>query len=187
MALYQGGVDPLIADVMMPTLDGFTMVKEMRAAGFEQPVLMLTAKTTITDKTTGFTSGADDYLTKPVDLAELKLRVAALLRRAKINSARQITIGQTILNEENFTLTINGHSTTLTKKEFLLLFTLLSYPNKIFTQAQLLDQIWGIDPASTEDTVKTHVSKVRKLLKDSNDVKITTIRGLGYKGEICHD
>lgn len=78
MALYQGGVDPLIADVMMPTMDGFTMVKEMRAAGFEQPVLMLTAKTTITDKTTGFTSGADDYLTKPVDLAELKLRVAAL-------------------------------------------------------------------------------------------------------------
>lgn len=179
MALYQGGVDPLIADVMMPTLDGFTMVKEMRAAGFEQPVLMLTAKTTITDKTTGFTSGADDYLTKPVDLAELKLRVAALLRRAKINSARQITTGQTILNEENFTLTINGHSTTLTKKEFLLLFTLLSYPNKIFTQA---DQIWGIDSVSTEDTVKTHVSKVRKLLKDSNDVKITTIRGLGCKG-----
>lgn len=187
MALYQGGVDPLIADVMMPTLDGFTMVKEMRAAGFEQPALMLTAKTTITDKTTGFTSGADDYLTKPVDLAELKLRVAALLRRAEINSARQITTGQTILNEENFTLTINGHSTTLAKKEFLLLFTLLSYPNKIFTQAQLLDQIWGIDSASTEDTVKTHVSKVRKLLKDSNDVKITTIRGLGYKGEICHD
>ena len=130
MALYQGGVDPLIADVMMPTMDGFTMVKEMRAAGFEQPVLMLTAKTTITDKTTGFTSGADDYLTKPVDLAELKLRVAALLRRAKINSARQITIGQTILNEENFTLTINGHSTTLAKKEFLLLFTLLPTPIK---------------------------------------------------------
>lgn len=118
MALYQGGVDPLIADVMMPTMDGFTMVKEMRAAGFEQPVLMLTAKTTITDKTTGFTSGADDYLTKPVDLAELKLRVAALLRRAKINSARQITIGQTILNEENFTLTINGHFTTLAKRSF---------------------------------------------------------------------
>lgn len=101
MALYQGGVDPLIADVMMPTMDGFTMVKEMRAAGFEQPVLMLTAKTTITDKTTGFTSGADDYLTKPVDLAELKLRVAALLRRAKINSARQIKIGQTILSDHS--------------------------------------------------------------------------------------
>ena len=104
---------------------------------------------------------------------------------AKLQSVRPFF--QTILNEENFTLTINGHSTTLTKKEFLLLFTLLSYPNKIFTQAQLLDQIWGIDSASTEDTVKTHVSKVRKLLKDSNDVKITTIRGLGCKGEICHD
>lgn len=97
MALYQGGV----ADVMMPTMDGFTMVKEMRAAGFEQPVLMLTARTTITDKTTGFTSGTDDYLTKPVDIAELKLRVAALLRRAKINSARQITIGQTILSDHS--------------------------------------------------------------------------------------
>lgn len=186
--VFHQPVNLLICDVMMPEIDGFSLVRQLRNEKFEQPILMLTAKNTIHDKTTGFTLGADDYLTKPVDYAELRLRVAALLRRAKINSAQEIHIGQTTLDANNFTIRIGNQSQELPKKEFLLLYKLLSYPDKIFTQAQLLDDIWGMDSESTEDTVKTHISRIRKVIKKSPDIKITTIRGLGYKGElITHD
>lgn len=185
---FEHPVNLLICDVMMPEMDGFTLVKKLREDGFDQPVLMLTAKTTIHDKTTGFTLGADDYLTKPVDYTELKLRVAALMRRAKINTKQEIKAGSTILNANASTITINDQQQELPKKEFQLLFKLLSYPGKIFTQAQLLDDIWGFNNESTEDTVKTHISRIRKVIKNSSDIKITTVRGLGYKGEfISHD
>lgn len=182
--LYKTEINLIITDVMMPKMDGFEFVKELRRNNFTQPVLMLTAKTTITDKTEGFTLGADDYLTKPVDYDELKLHVIALLRRARISTAKKLTIGKTVLDEETLTIQFNGQTTELPKKEFQLLFKLFSYPNKVFTQGQLLDDIWGRDNFSGEETVKTHISRIRKVIKDNPDLKITTVRGLGYKGEI---
>lgn len=181
--IENGKADLLITDLMMPVMDGIALVREIRKEGLELPILMLTAKQAMSDKKEGFQVGADDYLTKPVNLEELELRVAALMRRANIATSRQITIGSTVLDENSYTVTAGDTKLELPKKEFELLFKLLSYPNKIFTQSQLLDDIWGLDSYSSEDTVKTHISRIRKACKDFTDFKITTVRGLGYKGE----
>lgn len=176
--------DLIITDIMMPEIDGITLAKQIRQHNSEIPLLMLTAKTTINSKIEGFNSGADDYLVKPVDLTELQLRIAALLRRAKINTNQKLQIGITTINELNYSVEIASKKKTLPKKEFEVLFKLLSYPQQIFTPMQLLDEIWGKDNFSGEETVKTHISRIRKAIKDSPDIEIKTIRGLGYQGEI---
>lgn len=176
--------DLIITDIMMPEIDGITLAKQIRQNNSEIPLLMLTAKTTIKSKIEGFNSGADDYLVKPVDLTELQLRITALLRRAKINTNRKLQIGITSINALNYSVAIASKKQTLPKKEFEVLFKLLSYPQQIFTPMQLLDEIWGKDNFSGEETVKTHISRIRKAIKDSPDIEIKTIRGLGYQGEI---
>lgn len=176
--------DLIITDIMMPEIDGITLAKQIRQNNSEIPLLMLTAKTTIKSKIEGFNSGADDYLVKPVDLTELQLRITALLRRAKINTNRKLQIGITSINALNYSVAIASEKQTLPKKEFEVLFKLLSYPQQIFTPMQLLDEIWGKDNFSGEETVKTHISRIRKAIKDSPDIEIKTIRGLGYQGEI---
>lgn len=179
-----GKVDLLITDIMMPFMDGIQLVNEIRKEGFSLPILMLTAKQDISDKKRGFQTGADDYLTKPFDVEELNIRVAALMRRSNISTSRKITIGTTVLDESSYTISSGDKKRELPKKEFELLFKLFSYPNQIFTHSQLLDDIWGLDSFSNEDTVKTHISRIRKSCADFPDLKITTIRGLGYKGEV---
>lgn len=177
-------VDLMIADVMMPRMDGYTLVKHLRSEGNQLPVLLLTARQSFEDKREGFSSGIDDYLTKPVNYEELIWRVQALLRRANIASEKRIVAGGTVLDSAAYTISWDGGTLELPKKEFDPLYKLLSYPGQIFTRTQLLDDIWGFDSESGEDTVKTHVSRLRNRLRDVEDFQIITVKGLGYKAEL---
>ncbi len=177
-------VDLIIVDVMMPKMDGYTLSKKIREYNSNMPILMVTAKQSIDDKLQGFSSGVDDYMTKPIDYKELKARIIVLLRRSNINNSKKIVIGNVIIDEKTYTVNKNDISIELPKKEFELLYKLLSYPNQIFTKNQILDSIWGYDSFSTEDTIKTHISRIRNRLKNFDEFEIVTIKGLGYKGEI---
>lgn len=177
-------IDLLIADIMMPRMDGFELVQAVRRQGITVPVIMLTANHTFDAKRAGFSSGTDDYMTKPVNYEELVWRIQALLRRAKISSEKKIIVGKIILDGESYAISRDGISFELPKKEFELLYKLLSYPGRIFTKNQLLDDIWGYSSESGEDTVKTHISRLRNRLKDFNDFSIIAVKGIGYKAEI---
>ena len=177
-------IDLLITDVMMPEMDGFQLLKTIRQDGMKLPVLILTAKQSFSDKKTGFTFGTDDYMTKPVNFDEIHWRIDALLRRANIASERIIRIGEVLLNEASYTIANSSITIDLPPKEFDLLYKFLSYPGIIFTKNQLLDEIWGYDSDSSEDTVKTHVSRLRNKLVEFQEFQIVTIKGLGYKGII---
>lgn len=181
---YARHIDLIISDIMMPEMDGFELVQRIRSEGFNTPVLLLTAKQTMQDKRDGFNLGADDYVTKPVDYDELLLRVNALLRRARIATERQIKIGKLSIDEAEHVASYNGEVIPFSRKEFDLLYKFLSYPGKIFTKKQLLDEIWGIDSECTEDTIKTHINRLRNKLVGCEEIEIITIKGFGYKVEI---
>ncbi|KPU44723.1 heme response regulator HssR [Oxobacter pfennigii] len=176
--------DLVIADIMMPEMDGYELTKELRDAYFDMPILMVTAKDAFLDKKTGFETGADDYMTKPVDMEELILRVKALLRRSKISSERQIRIGQITLDFESLEVRTHSELIILPKKEFFLLYKLLSYPKKIFTRQELMDEIWGMDSEADERTVDVHIKRLREKFGELPEFEIITVRGLGYKGVI---
>lgn len=180
-------VDLIVADIMMPDMDGYELTKAVRGAGMDLPILMVTAKDQFDDMQRGFKAGADDYMIKPVNVKELVLRVEALLRRAKIQSEKKITVGDTILDYDALTVTIHGKETILPQKEFYLLYKLLSYPNKIFTRPQLMDEIWGMFSETDERTVNTHINRLRERFSDCEDFEIVTVRGLGYKAVKKHD
>lgn len=174
-------VDLILLDVMMPRMDGFTFLKTLRDGGCELPVLMVTAKETAADKKRGFLTGVDDYMVKPVDEEEMILRIAALLRRARIANEHKLTVGSTVLDYDAMTVAHEGKTESLPPKEFLLLFKLLSYQGKIFTRRQLMDEIWDMESESDERTVDVHVNRLRDRFKESSDFSIVTVRGLGYK------
>nr|WP_314459670.1 response regulator transcription factor [uncultured Clostridium sp.] len=182
--LDQKHIDLIIADIQMPVMNGYDLVRELRESGIQIPVIMLTAMHTFDDKRTGFASGTDDYMTKPIDYEELLWRIKALLRRANIVSQRKIIIGDITLDSAAYTVIREGTTTELAKKEFDLLYKLLSYPGMIFTKSQLLDEIWGYDTNSDETTIKTHINRLRNKFADCTEFEIITIRGLGYKAEI---
>ena len=179
--LAEKHVDLLILDVMMPKLDGFTLLSRLRRAGSQMPVLVLTAKEALADKRQGLRLGADDYMTKPADEEELLLRIGALLRRAQAISRRRLTVGQTTLVYDDLSVEWNGTVTELPRKEFQLLYKLLSCPDKTFTRRQLMDEIWDLDTDSNEHTVNVHVNRLRDKFRDNRDFAIVTVRGLGYK------
>lgn len=172
--------DLVVTDVMMPVMDGNELTEKIRSVMPDTPILMLTALETLDDKERGFVAGADDYLTKPFALKELLLRIKALLRRYGEVCENKIVLPHTELNYNTNTAIINGESVELTKKEFRLLFKLLSYPNVIFSREQLMDDIWGFDNASSDRTVDTHIKWLRDKA-ENEDFKIVTVRGLGYK------
>ncbi len=174
-------IDLIILDVMMPRMNGFEFTRTLRECGWETPILMVTAKESHMDKKEGFLSGTDDYMVKPVDDEEMLLRIAALLRRSKIASERKITIGSTVLNHDALTVTTPDGTVELPQKEFMLLFQLLSYKDKIFTRRQLMDEIWDMDTDTDERTVDVHINRLREKFKNNPDFSIVTIRGLGYK------
>ncbi len=180
-------VDLIILDIMMPRMDGYELTQILRDGGSTLPILMVTAKEAPSDKRKGFIIGTDDYMTKPVDEEEMILRIAALLRRSRIVSERKLTVGATVLYYDSLTVRTDGASagapggTELPQKEFLLLFILLSYPNKIFTRRKLMDEIWDMDSESDERTVDVHISRLRDRFRDNADFEIITVRGLGYK------
>ena len=157
------------------------LTRELRRCYPRLPIMLVTARDTIEDKRTGFTSGADDYLTKPVDLDELLLHVQALLRRSQAMTSHQLTVGQTHLDYDSLTVQRGDTLLTLPKKEFFLLFKLLSSPMQIFTRRQLMDEIWGMDAQSDERTVDVHIKRLREKCEIFPDFSIVTVRGLGYK------
>jgi len=174
-------IDLMITDVMMPGLDGYNLTEQLRDAGYEFPILMMTAKGTIRDKRKGFLVGTDDYMVKPVDEEELILRIGALLRRAKIVSERKITIGRVTLHYDSLTVSREMERIILPQKEFMLLYKLLSYPGTVFTRMQLMDEIWGYDSQTDEHTLSVHISRLRERFIDWPEFDIVTVRGLGYR------
>ena len=183
--LENSHVDLFICDIMMPRLDGYELTRVLREADYTQPVLFVTAKESFEDKRVGFGVGADDYMVKPVDMNEMLLRVSALLRRAQIANEHRLTVGQCVLDDQTLELTRGDVVLQLPPKEFYLLFKLLSYPKKIFTRQQLMDEIWGMDAQTDERTVDVHIKRLREKCEGFGDFKIVTIRGLGYKAEKC--
>lgn len=174
-------VDLILLDIMMPNMDGYEFTRVLRATGNNVPILMVTAKEAQVDKRLGFLAGTDDYMIKPVDEEEMLLRIAALLRRAKIANERRITVGETVLDYDAFTVRVKGSQILLPQKEFLILYLLLSYPGKIFTRRQLMDEIWDMESDSDERTVDVHIGRVREKFRDNTDFEIVTVRGLGYR------
>jgi len=175
--------DLIICDIMMPRMDGYQLTRSLREAYPLLPILMVTARESIEDKRQGFLVGTDDYMVKPIDLDELLLRINALLRRARIATDRQIVIGEVVLDYDALTVSRPGIVLQLTKKEFFLLFKLLSYPQQIFTRRQLMDEIWGMDVESDERTVDVHIKRLREKCEPFPEFRIMTVRGLGYKAE----
>ena len=174
-------IDLIISDVMMPGMNGFDFIRELRDSNIDIPVLIITAKGSISDKQTGFGSGADDYMVKPIDLNEMIMRVTALLRRAKSVSEKKLSFGNTLLEYTSWSVTDCSGTQILPQKEFLLLYKLLSYPGQIFTRQQILDDIWGFEDVIDSHTLDVHISRLRERFKKNPDFKIVTIRGLGYR------
>ena len=177
-------IDLIILDIMMPRMDGFEFTSTLRQSGCNIPILMVSAKQSPVDKRKGFIIGTDDYMTKPVDEEEMVLRVGALLRRSKIANERKLSLGNTTLHYDSLSVSCGNEVQELPQKEFLLLFKLLSYPNKIFTRRQLMDEIWDMESESDERTVDVHISRLREKFRGSADFEIVTVRGLGYKA-VC--
>lgn len=182
--IYSGGIDLIIADIMMPNMDGYELLKTIRSNGISTPFLFLTAKETYMDMEKGFELGTDDYMTKPFSSDELLWRVKALLRRANINQEKRISFGKTTVDSEKYAVYNDSIYIEFPKKEFDLLYKLLSYPEQIFSKEQLLNAIWGITSESGEETIKTHISRIRNRLKDIPEINIQTIKGLGYKASV---
>ncbi len=174
-------IDLIILDVMMPVLNGYDFLKALRSGGSDVPVLVITARDSAEDVRKAFTLGTDDYMVKPVDEVEMLLRIKALLRRARISEEQRLSVGGTELLYDSFTVRKNGADTVLPKKEFQILFKLLSFPGKTFTRAALMEEFWSMDSDSEPRTVDVHINRLRDRFRDSEDFEIITVRGLGYK------
>ena len=180
-ALRSDYFDLVISDIMMPVMDGYELVRSLREAGMMLPVLMITAKDAFDDMRMGFNSGTDDYMIKPINVNEMVLRVSALLRRAQMITDRRLTIGSTVMEIDSLTVTYQGNSIVLPQKEFMLLYKMASFPGKIFTRQQLMDEIWGVASESDSHTVDVHIGRIRDRFRDNPDFNIVTMRGVGYK------
>ncbi|MBR2969038.1 MAG: response regulator transcription factor [Clostridia bacterium] len=174
-------IDLIVSDIMMPELDGYAFARAVRERNVHIPILFVSAKDKYEDKQQGFQIGIDDYMVKPLDVNELLLRVSALLRRAQIANERKFTVGETVLDYDTMTVTVRGEEIVLPQKEFNILFKLLSFPNKIFTRTQLMDEFWGPYSESLDRTVDVHITRLRDKFKSNEDFEIVTVRGLGYK------
>lgn len=180
-------IDLIVLDIMMPKMDGYKFTETVRACGDTTPILMVTAKQLPEKKCRGFLAGTDDYMVKPVNEEEMLLRIKALLRRAKIANEHKLYVGKIVLDYDSLTVTRGNASQTLPRKEFLLLFKLLSYPDKIFTRLQLMDEIWGLESDTVDTTVNVHINRLRKRFEEWPEFKIQAIRGIGYKAVIQNE
>lgn len=180
-AIDAGYYDLIISDIMMPKVDGYELVRAIREAGQNTPVMMITAKDAFDDMRLGFLSGTDDYMVKPVNVNEMVLRVSALLRRAQMTSEHRQVIGNTVLECDSLTVRSGGESMTLPQKEFMLLYKMVSFPGRIFTRQQLMDEIWGYDSDTDTHTVDVHIGRLRERFRGNTDFRIVTMRGVGYK------
>ena len=174
-------VDIIISDIMMPHMDGYELIRELREANFNVPILLITAKSDISDKRTGFLLGADDYMVKPIDIEEMLLRIEVLLRRAQNANKKKIEIGKLFIDYDQRTIIRNGVIYNLALKEFQLLYKFLTKPNVILTRQELIDEIWGLESESDYRTIDVHVKRIREKLFDIDEFEIVTVRGVGYK------
>lgn len=179
--MYENHIDLIISDIMMPDIDGFEFAKSVRSIDKNIPLLFLTAKDDIQSKLRGFSLEIDDYLVKPVELDELLVRIYALLRRAKIESSKELKIGDLTMNSEEMTAVFKNQEIPLTLREFNILFKLLSYPKKTFTRAQIMNEFWDADSTSSNRTVDVYMTKLRDKFSECDEFKIVTVHGLGYK------
>lgn len=182
--MYRTTFDLIVSDIMMPGIDGFELAKTVRSLNSDIPILFMTARDDFAAKQRGYRIGIDDYMTKPIDLDELFLRIGALLRRSKIASSRRIEVGSFCMDADERTAKLNDTEIALTAREFDLLYKLLSYPKKTFTRTQLMDEFWDVDTQSGTRTVDVYMTKLRAKLADCNDFEIQTVHGLGYKAVI---
>lgn len=174
-------IDLVVLDIMMPRMDGYEFTVTLRECDNNLPILMVSAKQLPVDKNRGFEVGTDDYMTKPVNQDEFLYRIKALLRRAKIANERKIIVGDVVLDYDSLTVTKGGEEQELPQKEFMLLYKLLSYPGKIFTRIQLMDEIWGAESETGWETVTVHIGRLRKRFEGWSEFEIESVRGLGYK------
>ncbi len=177
-------IDLVLLDVMMPEMDGYTFLRTLRDSGSELPVLVITARDGAEDVRKAFTLGTDDFMVKPVDEIELLLRIKALMRRAKISEEKRLTIGSTVLEYDSLSVACGGETMTLPKKEFQILFKLLSFPGKTFTRMAIMDEFWEFSSDSEIRTVDVHINRLRERFRGSEDFEIVTVRGLGYKAVV---
>ena len=174
-------IDLVLLDIMMPNMDGYEFTEMLRSVNDTMPILMISAKQLPDDRRRGFLAGTDDYMTKPVDEQEMLLRIKALLRRARIVNEKKITVGDAVLDYESLTVSRKDETVFLPQKEFQLLYMLLSYPGKIFTRIQLMDEIWGPECETGWETVTVHIARLRKRFENFDEFEIVAVRGLGYK------
>ncbi len=179
--MYHNLYDLIISDIMMPDVDGFEFAANVRRVNRHIPILFMSAKDDLPSKQKGFQLGIDDYMVKPVELAELEMRVRALLRRANIEMERRLVVGNLELDADGMTASIDGKEIQVTTREFHILYKLLSYPKKTFTRAQLMDEFWGIDSGTSLRAVDVYVTKLRDKFSGCDGFEIKTVRGLGYK------
>ena len=182
--MYKTTFDLIVSDIMMPGVDGFEFAKTVRSLSSDIPILFMSARDDFASKQRGFRIGIDDYMTKPIDLDELFLRIGALLRRSKIASSRRLEVGNFVMDADERTAVLNGQEIPLTVREFDLLYKLLSYPKKTFTRTQLMDEFWDVDTQAGTRTVDVYMTKLRAKLADCGDFEIQTVHGLGYKAVI---
>lgn len=180
-------IDLILLDIMMPKMDGYVFAERLRSCGDNTPILMVTAKQLPEEKCKGFLVGTDDYMVKPVNENEMLLRIKALLRRSQIANERKLKIGKVVLDYDAMTVAREGVGQTLPQKEFYLLYKLLSYPDKIFTRLQLMDEIWGMESESNDTTVNVHIARLRKRFEDWPEFQLVAIRGIGYKAVIQNE
>ena len=179
--MYNHLYDLIISDIMMPEIDGFEFADSVRRVNKTIPILFMSAKDDLSSKQKGFRLGIDDYMVKPIELGELELRIRALLRRANIENARKITVGNLVMDADEMTAVVNGEEIPLTAREFNILYKLLSYPRKTFSRAQLMDEFWDVDSDTSLRAVDVYMTKLRNKLSGCDGFKIVTVRGLGYK------
>lgn len=179
--LYNSLYDLIISDIMMPEIDGFEFAEKVREVNQRIPILFMSAKDDLPSKQKGFQVGIDDYMVKPIELAELEMRVRALLRRANIEMERKLTIGNLVLDADAMTAEINGEEIPVATREFNILYKLLSYPKKTFTRAQLMDEFWGLDTDTSLRAVDVYITKLRDKFSACDGFEIKTVRGIGYK------
>ena len=182
--MYKTTFDLIVSDIMMPGTDGFEFARTVRSLNHDIPILFMTARDDLASKQRGYRIGIDDYMTKPIDLDELFLRIGALLRRSKIASSRRLEVGDFIMDADERTATLGGEEIALTVREFDLLYKLLSYPKKTFTRTQLMDEFWDVDSSAGTRTVDVYMTKLRAKLADCDSFEIKTVHGLGYKAVI---
>ena len=177
-------IDLVISDIMMPEMDGYELLNELRIANYEIPIMLITAKSDISDKKQGFILGADDYMVKPIDMEEMVLRVSVLLKRAKSANKRKIILRDLIIDYDQLSVVKHDKVYNLAQKEFYLLYKLLSTPDTIYKRQDLIEEIWGLENNSDFRTVDVHIKRLREKLEDIKEFEIVTIRGIGYKAII---